>query len=217
MTHEKRDRYVEHLKARGLGFRRGTVESTICQAVDKLNPERFSGGNRITDDLRQEARMAVWESARERGMDMSEMGLSLVYVIARRACIDYMRRDAGVDYEGASRRRIVRAQPLSLERFELSLNTQADHLPLERSAYPRRHHEVDTDLTMDAFQDALAHLPPKNRIIAERKILDDWTAQDIAEETGYTRGTVWYKWSQEVRPALAAALADYAPTAAAAA
>ena len=160
-------------------------EQAIRSAAWNSDPARQGLGNALTDDLLQEATVAVWKAQRARDKPLDA---PLVYAIARRACIDYLRLTLGRARTGSGRRELRRS-PLSLDRA------------LDEGVPPPSIREdwqgVDARADFDRAVKALPNW--RHRAMARALVLDEEDHHAVAAITGYTVLRSRAIWNDQVR------------------
>ena len=167
----------------------------IRSAAWNSDPARQGLGNALTDDLLQEATVAVWKAQRARDKPLDA---PLVYAIARRACIDYLRLTLGRVRTGSGRRELRRG-PLSLDRA------------LDEGVPPPSIREDWRGVNARAdFDRAVRALPNwRHRAMARALVLDEEDHHAVAALTGYTVNSSRSIWNDQVRPKLRSAMRAY--------
>ena len=174
-------------------------EQAARSAAWLSDPARAGGGNHLTDDLRQVAAIAVW---RAREKHDGRLDPALAYTVARRACIDLLRKEQGRDDDTRQARRTF-----SIEKWrEDGASGLAD---LASRAVPGPDADEGLWIELGRAIDAMPNW--KHRLIAHGYLVRGVPIIDLAGACGYTRNSVQAVWAQEVRRKLRAALAAYDP------
>ena len=174
-------------------------EQAARSAAWLSDPARAGGGNHLTDDLRQVAAIAVW---RAREKHDGRLDPALAYTVARRACIDLLRKEQGRDDNARQARRT-----LSIEKWRE--DGAADLADLASRAVPGPDADEGLWIELGRAIDAMPNW--KHRLIAHGYLIRGVPIIDLAGACGYTRNSVQAVWAQEVRRKLRAALAAYDP------
>ena len=174
-------------------------EQAARSAAWLSDPARAGGGNNLTDDLRQVASLAVWQAQEKRGRALDP---ALAYTVARRACIDLLRKEQGRDDESRAARRT-----LSIEKWRQ--DGAADLADLAPRAVPGPDADEGLWIELDRAIDAMPNW--KHRLLARGYLVRGVPLVELAGACGYTLNSVHAVWAQEVRRKLRAALAAYDP------
>ena len=174
-------------------------EQAARSAAWLSDPARAGGGNHLTDDLRQVAAVAVWRAQEKHD---GRLDPALAYTVARRACIDLLRKEQGRDDPTRQARRTF-----SIEKWRE--DGAADLADLASRAAPGPDADEGLWIELDRAIDAMPNW--KHRLIAREYLVRGVPLVELAGACGYTLNSVHAVWAQEVRRKLRAALAAYDP------
>ena len=174
-------------------------EQAVRSAAWLSDPARAGGGNHLTDDLRQVAAVAVWRALEKHD---GRLDPALAYTVARRACIDLLRKEQGRDDNTRQARRTF-----SIEKWRE--DGAADLADLASRAAPGPDADEGLWIELGRAIDAMPNW--KHRLIAREFLIRGVPLVDLAGVCGYTRNSAHAVWAQEVRRKLRAALAAYDP------
>ena len=149
----------------------------ITRAVNNTRPHVMQVGNRHDDDIHQEATIAVWVAHAKAGHLLDD---NLVYAIAARRAIDYIRREYKTRIPSERRP----GPPLSIDRHR---ELHGGDLRDARDPIA----DLLTTLDYQAARDKIAN--PRYRVLADL-ITNGHPIRDAAIITGYTHNSAQQTW-----------------------